>query len=467
MNSSTDQQLLRDHTERKHDAAFAELVRRHIDFVYSAALRMVRDPHLAEDVTQAVFMALAKNAHQLVACSALEGWLHGTTRNLAANVVRAEVRRRNREQEAATMNEILSAGTDANWEQIAPHLDEALGELTGSERDALLLRYVKNLDFRTVGLALGVSDDTAQKRVSRAIERLREFLHRRGVTVGANGLVVVISANAVQAAPAGLAVTISTAAFSGTAVATSTIIAKTAHTIAMTALQKSLIAVVAVVGVATPLVLHQRSVDRQSAVNAELQSQSTKLAQQQAENERLAGLAGKAAQPAEQSTELIRLRAQAKSLQNTSNSLAKLKAENRKLRAAADMPEVEPSDAEKQEMQARLVENKTWLMTSYLYARNNQGRFPTGLSALAKDPRAPGGGSSADQYDVVYQGTIADLSKPQNVIVLKQKEPMPYGNRWAKTYGYADGHVEIHVQADSDFKDWENQHLTNSTARKQ
>src|SRR5947209_16501230 len=129
MNSQTDQQLLRDYTRRRSEAAFAELVRRHVDFVYSAALRMVRDAHLAEDVTQSVFIALAKNARHLADYAVLSGWLHRTTQNLAANAVRSDVRRRAREQEAAAMNELLSAQPEAGWEYIAPHLDEALGEL--------------------------------------------------------------------------------------------------------------------------------------------------------------------------------------------------------------------------------------------------------------------------------------------------------------------------------------------------
>ncbi len=114
MKSLTDQQLLRDYTERRSEAAFAELVRRHVDFVYSAALRMVRDAHLAEDVAQGVFVALAQNAPRLAARPVLSGWLHRTTQNLAANTVRSDVRRRAREQEAAAMNELHEP--DAVWE---------------------------------------------------------------------------------------------------------------------------------------------------------------------------------------------------------------------------------------------------------------------------------------------------------------------------------------------------------------
>src|SRR5450759_3631999 len=212
MNGLSDQQLLRDYTGRRSEAAFAELVRRHVDFVYSAALRMVRDAHLAEDVTQSAFVALAQNARQLTDRPVLSGWLHRTAQNLAANAVRYAVRRRAREQEAAAMNELLSAEPDAVWEHIAPHLDAALGELSEPDRDALLLRYFERKSAREIALTLGVSDEAAQKRVSRAVERLREFFAKRGVTVGAHGLVVVISANAVQAAPVGLAGTISSAA---------------------------------------------------------------------------------------------------------------------------------------------------------------------------------------------------------------------------------------------------------------
>src|SRR5687767_5263540 len=175
---------------------------------------MVRDAHLAQDVTQAVFIALAQNAARLADRPVLAGWLHRTTQNLAANAVRSDVRRRIREQEAVAMNE--SPEPDASWEQIAPHLDAALGSLSEADRDALLLRYFEGQSARQIAEALGVTDEAAQKRVSRAVERLREFFAKRGLTVGASGLLA-ISANAVQAAPAALAATLSTsAALAGT-----------------------------------------------------------------------------------------------------------------------------------------------------------------------------------------------------------------------------------------------------------
>ena len=241
MTHLTDQELLREYTENRSEPAFAELVRRHVDLVYSAALRMVCDSHLAQDVTQGVFVALAKNAAQLADRPVLSGWLHRTASNIAAQTVRTEVRRHAREQEAAVMNELLSAEPEIPWEHIAPELDAALGELSEPDRDAVMLRYFERKSAAEMAQALGVSAEAAQKRVGRAVERLRESFASRGIAVGTGGLAVVISTNAVEAAPVGLALTVTTTALAGTAVfTTATTTATTA--IVMTTLQKAIIA---------------------------------------------------------------------------------------------------------------------------------------------------------------------------------------------------------------------------------
>src|SRR5437588_1744139 len=209
MNSLTDQELLVDYAEHRSEAAFAELVRRHVDFVYSAALRMVRDSQFAEDVTQGVFIALSQRAPRLTDHPVLSGWLHRTSQNLAAKSIRSDVRRRAREKEA--MSELLSNEPDAVWDQIAPHLDPALGQLSDADRDALLLRYFQRQSAREMAQTLGTSEEAAQKRVSRAVDRLRELFMQRGITVGASGLAVVLSANAVHAAPTGLTAAITSA----------------------------------------------------------------------------------------------------------------------------------------------------------------------------------------------------------------------------------------------------------------
>ena len=318
MNDQTDSQLLRAYTDHRAEPAFAELVRRHVDFVYSTALRMVCDSHLAEDVTQGVFVALAKNAIQLTDRAVLSGWLHRTAQNIAAQTVRTDVRRRAREQEAAAMNELLSAEPDAVWEHIAPHLDAALGELAEADRDALLLRYFERKSAREMAQTLGVSDEAAQKRVNRAVERLRKCFAERGVTVGASGLAVVISANAVQAAPAGLAATISAAAALAGTTLTTAATATVTQTIAMTILQKTIIGATLAVAVGTGIYEARQNSKLRDQVRVFQQQQAPLTVQiQQLQRERdhatnqLAALADEVGKNEKDNLELLRLRGMA------------------------------------------------------------------------------------------------------------------------------------------------------------
>jgi RNA polymerase sigma factor (sigma-70 family) len=210
--SRTDTELLEDYAEYDSEAAFSELVRRHLDFVYSTALRLVRDGSLAEDVCQKVFVALARSARQVSGYRFLSGWLHRTAWNLSANVIRSDVRRRAREQEAAVMNQLFADESEATWKSIAPHLDAALSGLSNSDRDAVLLRYFQQKSAHEMSQVLGISAEAAQKRVNRAVERLREGFNRSGVTIGASGLALLLAANAVQSAPTGFAAAISSGA---------------------------------------------------------------------------------------------------------------------------------------------------------------------------------------------------------------------------------------------------------------
>ncbi|MDB6029381.1 MAG: polymerase, sigma-24 subunit, subfamily [Verrucomicrobiales bacterium] len=298
MNDQTDSELLQAYAEKHSEAAFTELVRRHVDFVYSAARRMVCDPHLAEDVTQGVFVAFANNAGHLADRSVLSGWLHCTTRNIAAQTVRTIERRRAREEEAAAMNELISSDSEPAWNHIAPHLDAALGELNDRDRDALLLRYFERKSAREIAQTLGVSDDAAQKRVTRAVERLRESFAKQGFTIAASGLIAVISANAVQAAPVGLVITILKALAGTTVAAIATTTLTTA--ILMTTLQKALItATIVAVGVGiyeareiSSLRHEVRNLQQQNADKlAQLTSERDRIIKEQAtwrkENERL------------------------------------------------------------------------------------------------------------------------------------------------------------------------------------
>lgn len=240
MKNRTDQQLLAEYADGKAEDAFAELVRRHVDPVYSAALRVVGDPAMAQDVTQGVFLALAKHAGHLTGRPVLSGWLHRTARNLAANVVRSEVRRHAREREAASMTELLTTPSGPSWSEIGPHLDAALIDLSEPDRDAVMLRYFEKKSAKEMAGILGVSAQAAQKRVNRAVERLRELFAQRGVTTSVGALAAALSADAVHAAPTGLAAAIiATAPGAGAVTATTSAIATQA--IVMTTLQKSLV----------------------------------------------------------------------------------------------------------------------------------------------------------------------------------------------------------------------------------
>jgi RNA polymerase sigma factor (sigma-70 family) len=268
--SDTDLQLLARYTRHRSEDAFTELVRRHVDLVFSAALRQVRSPQLAEEVAQSAFTDLALQAHRLAPATILTAWLYQVTRRTAIDVVRREARRQLREQVACELNAMNTAAAD--WTHIEPLLDEAMHALEETDRTAVLLRYFENKSLREVGETLGTNEDAARKRVSRAVERLREFFAKRGVTIGASGLVIAISANAVQAAPAGLAVTISAAA----ALAATTISATataTANTIAMTALQKTFLVATLAIVVATPLFIQHKALTKARAEQSTLFSE--------------------------------------------------------------------------------------------------------------------------------------------------------------------------------------------------
>jgi RNA polymerase sigma factor (sigma-70 family) len=232
--TETDQALLGRYAREGCEDAFAEIVRRHVDLVYAVALREVRSPQLAEEIVQAVFQDLARQARRLRADTAVAGWLHLVAYRTAVDAIRREARRHVREETAIEMNALNAAAEP--WPQIEPLLDAAVAALSPNDRAAVVLRYFENRPLREVGDALNISEDAAQKRVGRAVERLRDFLAGRGVCVSVGGLTTLVTANAVVSAPASLAGTVlsailvsgeATAIAVGTATATGWLTAKT------------------------------------------------------------------------------------------------------------------------------------------------------------------------------------------------------------------------------------------------
>jgi RNA polymerase sigma factor (sigma-70 family) len=206
-----DLQLLREYAEGRSEQAFAELVKRQVDLVYSTALRLVGQASLAEDVTQMVFIRLARKAGSLRDGTILTGWLYRTTRFVAETVRRSDRRRRRRETLAMQLTP-LDPNSESAWKEVSPLLEEAVAGLRQADQDAVLLRFFAGKSLREVGDTLGISDDAAQKRVDRALGRMRGYFARRGVVVAAGLLAPVLAGHAVEAAPVGIAATLAKSA---------------------------------------------------------------------------------------------------------------------------------------------------------------------------------------------------------------------------------------------------------------
>jgi uncharacterized protein (TIGR03435 family) len=222
MLDTTDMDLLRDYAENLSESAFNELIQRHIHLVYSVAWRFVRNDEDARDVTQAVFIILARKAAGLRPKTILTGWLYEATRFTAKNFLTSKTRRQQREQEAYMQSTLNDSAAD--WQLLEPHLEDAMSKLAGRDRALLVLRFYENKTGAEAAALLGIREDAAHKRMARAIEKLRKVFAQRGVTISGAAIAGAVAANSVQAAPAALVKTISVgAAAKGAAASTSTL----------------------------------------------------------------------------------------------------------------------------------------------------------------------------------------------------------------------------------------------------
>jgi RNA polymerase sigma factor (sigma-70 family) len=217
----SDAELIRHYARGKSDEAFAELVQRHVNLVYRAALRQLGgDAHRAEDATQIVFTLLARKADSLIRHPSFAGWLYTTTHFTVRDMQRAERRRQHRELEAHAMQELhADSATAADWEQVRPVLDDAMQALSEKDRSAILARFFEGCSFAEVGARLALSEDAARMRVERAMEKLRVLLTRRGVTSAASALGVMLASEAAAAPPAGLATAVAGSALASAGIA--------------------------------------------------------------------------------------------------------------------------------------------------------------------------------------------------------------------------------------------------------
>jgi len=265
-----DAELLRRYALNRSQDAFAELVSRHLDFVYAVAYRRVGgDAQLAQEVSQSVFLALAAKAAALADRPVLTGWLHTAARFEAIQSVRREQRRLQREQTAHSMLELNRDSAFADdWHRLRPVIDDAIGELNDRDREAVLMRFFEERPFSEIGARLRITEDGARLRLDRALDKLSVLLAKRGVTSTAAALSVALAQQTGVAAPAGLGAAIASAAAALSSAAGPAAIYGTAKTIAMTTTQKILVAATLAIALGTGL-YEARVISRQ---NAELQA---------------------------------------------------------------------------------------------------------------------------------------------------------------------------------------------------
>lgn len=469
-----DSELLRQYAIGQSEEAFAELVKRHVNLVYSAALRQAGgDAHLAHDVAQTVFADLARKAASLSRRESLSGWLYTSAYFAANKMVRTEIRRREREKEF--MREPAHDCTlEADWDKLRPMLDAAMHGLKASDREAVLLRYFENRSYAEVGTKLGLNENAARVRVERALEKLRAVLTKRAITTTAS-LASIISANAVQVAPPALASALTNTSLAAWGAGSWFALFKF---MTLTQLKIGLGSLV-VVGAATAIILQHQAQQELRGDNQLLRQQ---IAQLKTENEemsnRLASSSNSQSLSREQFDELLRLRARVGDLTRQVAEAAKVSLQN----AVAIAPGI-TNDAATEESQVlkRRLDAAHHLACAAItgFAESHHGKFPTNWEQIRDDfdaverkglrPGDPIPDTEADfnwatnEYEFVYQGSTTNLYNASNfndIIVVRQKQPWQrIDGKLVKTYGFADTHGLLIAEPPEGFESWENQRI--------
>ncbi|MGO9200523.1 MAG: RNA polymerase sigma factor [Limisphaerales bacterium] len=440
------------------EPAFRELVARYLGLVYSSALRLVGgDAQLAEDVSQTVFVNLARKAHRLPREVMLGGWLHRDACYAARALMRSERRRQKRERQAMEMSS-MEDHSESNLVKLAPLLDEAIEELKAEDRAAILLRFFEQRDFRSIGQALGSNEDAARKRVTRAIEKLHGLLRGRGVSLSAAALGTALAAETVTAAPGGLAASIAGAALAGAGAGAglSTTLLRLAT---MTKTQSGVLGAVVLLGAATSVMIQHQAQASLRAQDESLRRQSAELALHQAENERLAGLVKGGASGVNRLGDLVSIRSEVESLRKQTSSLAASLDE--KPRASRSLLQRREEDAKRGI--ARMMYAGCWLRAFQAFAKENSNEFPTSFAqALPFLPEEATAETNltTGQFEIVYRGPATSIASPSLVVVLRERQPQrDYDGGWSRAYGFADGHSEISHSSDGNYDLWEKRHI--------
>jgi RNA polymerase sigma factor (sigma-70 family) len=462
---ATDGELLRRYVQNGAEDSFGELLQRHVNLVYSAALRQVHgDVHLAQDVAQCVFSDLARKARSLLTRDNLAGWLYTSTHFAAAKAVRREQRRRQREQEAAPMHD---NEPPPDWEQLRPLLDSAMHRLKESDRQAILMRYFEKRSLGEIALQIGLTENAARMRVERALDKLRLYLSSKGATTSATLLASALSANAIETAPAGVALALTNGAL--TTAAGTGMIAQFINLFGMTKVKTSIVAAVLGAGAAATFLVHQQSNEKIHQLTAALQTEKSRVADLQVEQQSL--------QQAEQANraesirrqELIEARQQANALRQQLTALAALRQQSSALQAALQKARVTNRDGGEPvthtaEAQARVRFGMSLGLAALQYASDHDGKLPNDLSSLGTNLLTNlQTNLHASEFELVYHGSrdsLTNYAHPGAILMVRERQPWKNTDgKWVKAYVATDGSGFLLSWADGQFEEWEKRHI--------
>lgn len=463
--------LLEEYVRTGSEAAFRELVTRYVDFVYAAAVRMVNgDRHLAQDITQTVFTDLAQKARTLSPQVRLGGWLHRHTCFVASKTIRTERRRQARERLSVEMN-AQSDNADPNLAQVAPLLDDAINQLATDDREAIFLRFFKNLDFRSIGQSLGTSEEAARKRVSRALDKLHLSLGKRGVALSAATVAAALAQGAAGVAPAGMAAAVSAKAIILGAAAQSSWALPSL--LASTKVQAGVAVSMVLASAVTSVLIDHQSQARQRAAEIQLDARRAGLPQS---NQPPQVPVSTGVTALNNRDELLRMRSEVASLRQQVAGLGTLQAENGRLSeelARARNQLLYPSQApipQTPEMSAKSLYCRDLAMALILYASDHQDQFPKDFSEATRylSRVTSQTNFTPAQFEVVYQGSRAALTNyahPGGILLLREKAAWKSADgRWVKGYAGTDGGGFLHSEPDGNFAAWEEKRIIGTSA---
>jgi RNA polymerase sigma factor (sigma-70 family) len=447
-----DSALIHEFVANDSQTAFAEIVHRYTDFVYSAALRQVNgDSGLASDVSQTVFLDLGRKARSFRGNVSLPGWLHRATRLAALAALRARERRMAREREAFRAQEFERMDTNFDWDAARNVIDEALDNLSELERKAILLRFFQKQTFAQLSSALSVTEDAARMRVDRSLEKLRVLLLKNGVTSTGAALSAALTTQSVVSAPTGLSSSIAQAAASAFVQSTSTSILTF---MATTKLKTGIAIIVAASAVTIATREHQKAKTLESKLAA-AESRPPIIAPPAPEK---GPSEVELNQVRSEHLELMRLRAEVAALRRNQNAAAT------PVVAAPRLKQDEESsdpvrEANKTIALARMNYVTGWGIAFMLTADENGGMMPKTFAEAAKHYPAQAApvlsAFDPDKFEIVFNGSLKDV--PPQTIIMREKSAFPNGDQtgFLRTYLFADGHSELHSSPDGNFEAWE------------